>query len=229
MTPILSGMSDFSIPVDGRRLLLASTVEKHARLDWYDAATGERTPFAEIPAPSPTTWILSDGVAWTTPKLDTIHVLDAVGRPRLAIALPDSVLPAFPLPGSPDRTEIALIRVGARQESRPWGLYRVSVTTGAVTLVTRMARFGDFNGASWTSDGWIHMHMRGFGTLLPHLYRVRASGGEFEREPPLPFEANEVPFSFSIDGLRGVVTETSYQTDLMVARQNGPGQPRTAR
>ena len=228
MTPILSGMSDFSIPVDGRRLLFASTVGDHARLDWYDAATAERTPFAEVPATRLTTWILADGVAWAPPALDTIHVLDAAGRVRKEIALPDSVLPAFPLPGSPDRTEIALIRVGSRQEPRPWGLYRVSVKTGSVRLVTRMARFGDFNGVSWTSDGWIHMHMRAFGTLLPNLYRVRASGGDFEREPPLPFEANQAPFSLSIDGLRGVVTETSYQTDLMLAQLHNPIRNRTS-
>ena len=229
ITPVLSSIGAFSIPVDGRRLLLSSPVEGHSRLDWYDALTGERTTFAEISGLSAMTWIVAGGVAWTTARLDTLHVLDALGQPRLDIALPDSVLPAFPLPASPDGTEIALIRVGARQESRPWGVYRVSVRTGAVTLVTRMPRFATFSGHSWTGDGWMHLQMRAFGALRHQLYRVRASGGEFEREAQLPFESSETTFTFSLDGLRGVVTETNYQSDLMLERPHAKAQTRPAR
>jgi len=61
---------------------------------------------------------------------------------------------------------------------------------GRSTLVARSSAPPSAQSLSWTTDGWLHLLARGPGDQGMRLYRVRASGGAFEAEPPIGFESN---------------------------------------
>ena len=165
---------------------------------------------------------LSDGRLATA--VDARRVVRVIGRKGDVkdIPIPDSLgvwMGAAPSPFGP---ELAVSTADMRSDMFLMMVHRLNLDDGRFTLVAR-ADVSKYNGGlSWTTDGWLHVPFAGPGDDAVHLYRVRASGGTFEGEPPIGFESNATIFVLSRDGRRAVVRARSVSTDLWVLRAVEP-------
>jgi hypothetical protein len=159
------------------------------------------------------------GLAWLTAGGDSIVVADSSGRFVRAIALPDSIGWMRRARHSPDHQELIFAAIPTRPgEELVSEIYRVSLVTGAIRLVTRQVLASWIEPpVMWTSDGWFHVSFATSQDLVNRLYRVRVTGGTFERERDLPPE-DEFISSMSADGRRMIGVYTKWTSDIHLMR-----------
>jgi hypothetical protein len=130
--------------------------------------------------------------------------------------VPDSLGTPWAAAPSPVGPEYAVATFAVHGNTATLSILRLDPDVGRYTLVARSSAFN--SGLSWTTDGWLHLLARGPSDQSPRLYRVRASGGAFEAEPPIGFESNASADYLSRDGRRTVVQVSGQSTDLWVLR-----------
>jgi serine/threonine protein kinase len=225
VTPLLPAAEvlDYTLANYGDHIYVSAPAgEGRTRVVAYDLEGGRSQPFAELPARGITTWAMPrGGLFWHTAELDTIHVLDAAGRPvaRLPVPHPPGTA-GRPLPGvSPDGTELAALyyEPAAGQQSQSGvALYALSLADGRARLVARTPAVS-WQLPFWGDDGWIRVGMRTPSDPRWVIYRVRAKGGSFEREFAIPFD-NPFYYSVSRDGRRWVVVRDGTRSDVVLVR-----------
>jgi hypothetical protein len=166
---------------------------------------------------------LSDGRLATA--ADARRVVRVIGRKGDVhdFPIPDSLgvwMGAAPSPFSP---EFAVATFVLRGDRILLMVHRLNPDDGRYTPVARTSDvFHVSGGLTWTTDGWLHLPFAGPGDERVRLYRVPASGGAFEGEPPIGFESNASVVTLSRDGRRAVARVRSQSTDIWVLRAVGP-------
>ena len=225
VTPPLVNANFWNPTLDGRRLVVVNpSTGGRGRLSAYDIATGHATPMGELPSARDNVWEAGpEGVVGVSGTNDTLFVLDGAGALRRRIALPDSIGSVSTLQvSSPNATDLAFVTFPPSESGDDGNLeirlYRVSLASGQVTLVTRLRGLDMRPTLGWTSDGWIHVALQTASDQEGSLYRVRASGGIPERESALPFAPDRCECFMSSDGRRWVGDVVHTTRDVYLIR-----------
>jgi hypothetical protein len=225
VTPTLVNVNDWNPTLDGRRFVVVDPApDGRGRLTAYDVATGRATPMGELPSSRDNIWEAGpDGIVGISATNDTLFVLDGAGRLVRHIVLPDSLGPVDrPLVSSPDATQMAFVTFPPSESGDDGNLeirlYRVSLKSGAITLVTKFRGLDVRPTFGWTSDGWIHIGLQTATDQEGSLFRVRATGGAPERESALPFAPDRCDCVMSSDGRRWVGEVVHTTRDVYLIR-----------
>ncbi len=225
VTPPLVNVAYWNPTLDDRRLVVVNpSAEGRGRLTAYDVASGHATPMGELPSAHDNVWEAGpDGLVGVSATNDTLFVLDGAGALRRRISLPDSIgNVATPLVSSPTARDMAFVTYPPSESGDDGNLelrlYRVSLTTGQITLVAQLRGLDMRPTLGWTSDGWIHVALQTASDQEGSLYRVRASGGVPERESALPFAPDRCQCFMSSDGRRWVGDVVHTTRDVYLIR-----------
>ncbi len=225
VTPLLPAAeaADFTFTGYADRIYASTRVrEGRTRVVAYDVATGRPQPFADLPAGDITTWAMPrGGLYWHTANVDSVHVLDAAGRPVVSLPVPRPP-GSFggPLPGvSPDGTELVIeypVLPTDQWSESGVAFYALSLADGRARFLARASTIGAWM-PFWGDDGWIRVEMSTPADRRWAIYRVRATGGSLEREFAIPFERPGI-FSVSRDGRRWVGIRDGTRSDVVLVR-----------
>ncbi|MGH7648022.1 MAG: hypothetical protein ACREND_07875, partial [Gemmatimonadaceae bacterium] len=223
LTPALADVIDQNPTLDFRSLVVATRDSPHhSQLTAYDVATGKSTHFADEASDQ---FVVieggMDGIAVIKYRTDSLRVLDGRGHELRRIGIPDSLGQVFNFLASPDGRELGLATIPRTDPAlaSQWimSLYRMSLTTGQVRLVSRVPIEETPRWLRWSDDGWIHIDLVTPSDRRNMLYRVRADGGPVELENALPFPRGS-QCDISGDGKRWVCEVTHQISDLYVIR-----------
>ena len=132
---------------------------------------------------------------------------------------PDSLGSILSAARSPTAPELALLSVVQGSSGRALFLTRMDMTTGKVTLITRLpVLFLEAGRVWWSNDGFLRFLLPNTLERTVTLVRVPVSGGKIEPERPLTFAPNATVDFLSHDGLRAIVSSQSFTSNVAVLR-----------
>ena len=132
---------------------------------------------------------------------------------------PDSLGSILSTGRSPSAPELAVLSIAQGASGRALFLTRMDMTTGRVTLITRLpVLFLDEGGVWWSTDGFLRFVLPNILERTSTLMRVPIAGGKMEPDRPLTFAPNATVDYLSHDGLRAIVSSQSLTTNVAVLR-----------
>ncbi len=222
--PALVGYRDLAVaPTDDSVAVATDAGSGRTAINVYPLPSGAPVPRGSFQGvPIDLRW-LADGRLVTA--VDSGRVIRVMGRNGEVkdLSVPDSLGVVWTVAPSPFGPEFAVATLALAGDRVLIMIHRLNPDDGRYTLVSRTSAFNETGGGlAWTTDGWLHLRAAGPGDERIRLYRVPASGGAWEAEPPIGFESNASVTLLSYDGRRGVVRARSVNGDVWVLRAVGP-------